>query len=51
MKLYKFKKVKHSVVMKLVNEENGVLKLVNRDYDGLYYYAKMEDLEELSEDE
>ena len=37
--------------MKLVNEENGVLKLENRDYKGLFYYAKMEDVEELSENE
>ena len=46
-KIYKFKNNKHSVIMRLVMEKDGICYLVNRDYPTLQYRSKPEDLEEV----
>lgn len=47
--LYKFKNVKHSVIMKFIKfEDDGTMLLENVDYKGLFYHAKVEDVELLS---
>lgn len=47
-KIYKFKKVKHSVLMKLVKvNQDGMYVLENKDYKGIVYFASPEELEEV----
>lgn len=47
-RLFIFKNVKHSVVMKLISiDENGKCYLENRDYKGLFYKANIKDLLEI----
>ena len=47
-KYYKFKNVKQSVIMKLIQINNdGIYVLENKYYKGLFYKAKPEDLEEV----
>ena len=47
-KYYKFKNVKHSVVLVFIEElEDGRWLLENKEYKGLTYKAKPEDLEEV----
>lgn len=47
-KYYKFKNVKHSVIMKLLKRhENGLCELENKDYPHLYYEASIDELEEV----
>ena len=47
-KLYRFVNVKHSVIMRLIEIKNGKYYLKNRDYKGLIYIAKPEEVEELN---
>ena len=46
-KYYKFKNVKHSVRMKLIEKNGETWNLENADYKGLFYYAHPKDLEEV----
>lgn len=47
-KIYKFKGMKHSVHMKLLSrDKNDIYELENADYEGIYYKAKREELEEV----
>ena len=47
-KIYKFKKVKHSVLMKLVKvNQDGMYVLENKDYKGLIYIADPSEVEEV----
>lgn len=51
IKIYKFKNVKHSVIMKLIKiNEDGIYMLENKDYKGLVYFASPEELEEVKDD-
>ena len=48
MKQYKFKNIKHSVIMNLISkDENGNCVLENAQYKGLIHKAKWEELEEI----
>lgn len=48
---YKFKNVKHSVIMVFVMmNKDGEWILENKDYKGLLYTAKPEDLEEVKDE-
>ena len=48
-KYYKFKNVKHSLILKfvLVIKNTGKYLLENKDYKGLFYEADPEELEEV----
>lgn len=47
-KFYKFKNLKHSVLMKLVKKnQDGMYVLENKDYKGIVYIASPEELEEV----
>ena len=54
MKIYKFKNVKHSVLMRFLNESGtGRCKkwvMENKDYKGLLYFVKPDEVEEVSDD-
>lgn len=50
MKYYKFKNVKHSVILKFVRCETGSGKkwvMENRDYKGLMYSVNPDEVEEI----
>lgn len=49
-KIYKFKNVKHSVFMKLIEVRGGNYILENKDYKGLIYIANPEEVEEVKDD-
>ena len=46
-KIYKFKNVKHSVLMILIDVRGGNYILENKDYKGLIYIAAPEEVEEV----
>lgn len=49
MTYYKFKNVKHSVVMELEYiDKNGNYHLSNKDWPTIHYVAKFEELEEFA---
>ena len=44
--LYKFKNIKHSVIMKFIKfEDDGTMLLQDVDNKVVFYYAKLEDVE------
>lgn len=53
-KIYKFKNVKHSVLMRFLKESGtGRCKkwiMENKDYKGLIYFVKPDEVEEVSND-
>lgn len=53
-KLYRFKNVKHSVIMRIVNlsdtSTGDEVVLENKDYKGLLYKAKFDEIEEIEDD-
>ena len=53
-KLYRFKNVKHSVVMRIIKYTDqfpdGDIWLENKDYKGLLYKAKFDEIEEIEDD-
>lgn len=51
MKKMKFKNVKHSVIMNLIScDEKGNCVLEHSQYKGLFYEAKVDELEEVEDD-
>lgn len=46
-KYYKFKKIKHSVIMTLIEVRGGNYILENKNYKGLIYIADPEEVEEV----